>query len=795
MGNNSKGIVQARKKPKLKSIKTKAANLGSKRRLAKLGKDKKKGHEGEVTHYMSRTRAIKYLQITLRDFRRLCILKGIYPREPKKKFAGADKIYYHVKDISYLAHEPLLAKFRDFKSFMKKIHRRMAKKEHGDANIMYDNRPQYTLDHLVKERYPRFQDALADLDDALNLLHLFASLPAYKRVTTRDTAKCARLCREWQYFVVESRSLRKAFVSIKGIYYEANVQGQNIVWLAPHKFSQDMPVDVDYRMMMTFFEFYETLLGFVLYKLYHSVGLAYPPKLVAERDVSGEHLSAIKAEPVLKMLEDDESVDASDAEEEDVEMAEVEDEEEEKKVTETKSNKNQKKTALQKQSEARLKTLDAERLAGIASAAAVAEQEEESKKKETASTSKTDDGEEEDGETGAVFAEDEQMQIVLANQRRVDALTNLFKNLTFFVGREVPAEPLEFIISALGGKVLRQDKHDETDPTITHQITDRPKLPTIVESREYLQPQWVFDCVNNNMLLPVDRYKAGESLPPHLSPFVDDETEGHMPSYAADIRKLKEIRSAAEDKVALATELMPKKEPVVKDERMAAVARKRAQEEADKSDGESESEDEEDVEAAQLRSDVRRAKQGKPIKKVEAVEVEEEEEEVVKPKAVKAKKPKVAVAAEVVVKETKKSKKEAGAKAGRTEELFIKSKKFVGAKTGFVFQRGAKGQGYYKDVGKTLTYTAGKNSGLSKRETMRRERQEAKRLREMMMNNKAKRLYGKMQHGIEEKKKGLDHLKRKRELIEQEYSTSSQTGSMKKNKKSKGKSPGGGKRK
>jgi pescadillo protein len=96
----------------------------------------------------------------------LCILKGIYPREPKKAPKGKDKTYYFRKDIQFLEHDPLLAvclkpifhllilekKFRERHIWKKKMVKAKAKKQNDIIKSLKERKPTYSLNHLVKER-------------------------------------------------------------------------------------------------------------------------------------------------------------------------------------------------------------------------------------------------------------------------------------------------------------------------------------------------------------------------------------------------------------------------------------------------------------------------------------------------------------------------------------------------------------------------------------------------------------------------------------------------------------------
>ena len=161
---------------------------------------KKKVAAGTASNYLTRAQSLRKLQISLPQFRKLCILKGVYPRDPKKKVKGRDKSYFYTKDILYLMHDPVLEKFREQKSWKKKVTKARGRRQQYRLARLLKQRPVYYLDHIIKERYPNFSDALRELDDVLSMLHLFAHLPTTKYISQETISNCLRLCLEFHSY-------------------------------------------------------------------------------------------------------------------------------------------------------------------------------------------------------------------------------------------------------------------------------------------------------------------------------------------------------------------------------------------------------------------------------------------------------------------------------------------------------------------------------------------------------------------------------------------------------------------
>jgi pescadillo protein len=501
-----------------------------------MARIKKKGVSGQAKNFITRTQAVRKLQISLPDFRKLCIWKGIYPREPRNKkkaskSATASTTFYYTKDIQYLLHEPLLKKFREQKALEKKISKALGRGDGHDAKRLERNasrpeetgRTKYTLDHVIRERYPTFVDALRDLDDCLSMLFLFANLPSTPTVPAKMIARCERLCLEFQHYLIVSNSLRKSFLSIKGIYYQATIQGEDILWLVPYRFNQRVTGDVDFRIMGTFVEFYQTLLGFINFRLYASIGLVYPPKFDKNKDDQGAELGAFSLEG--------NGVGAIE----------------------------QPKTAITNGSSKPDPKLQAE----IDKLMLQLNQPEKEPEKEPA-TSQTlaDEDEEEQQPTDSIDKFEPVApggDILPQPSYSATDPSTLFSNFTFFLSRETPRQPIEFILRAFGCQRIGWDAvlgdeaytHNELDTSITHQIVDRPPIQADVENepeaednqnsqrlrpgsrvpgRIYVQPQWIWDSVNDEELKRPDLYAPGAQLPPHLSPFVQKVRGQYDPS-------------------------------------------------------------------------------------------------------------------------------------------------------------------------------------------------------------------------------------------------------------------------
>lgn len=410
--------------------------------------------------------------------------------------------------------------------------RRAAGRNEGNEALRKNSfLPTYSLQHLVKERYPRFVDALSDLDDALTLSYLFAALPSDREIKPKYIAKAKSLAAAWGAYCATTSAITKSFISVKGVYLEAEIQGTAIRWIVPHAFTQHLPEDVDFRIMNTFFEFYETMLNFILFKLYNDIGIRFP---FTVKDLGGEVVGSTSAMLGSNLRALTNAVNSSSGAVSNI-VSESVKQLDHAEVTATQENKISK-----KKSKELVKTV------GVAL----------SRLKNEDSDEDMDDDDESVDVAGPLQAalenvanEEARLSLSGGNENLDDdALKRkrLFEGMTFFLSREVPRGYLELVCLAYGARVgweADDSPISMNDTTITHHVVDRNKLPascdSLPKSREYIQPQWILDCSNNLFLLPMTKYSLGATLPPHLSPWVDDKEEGYRPKYAEEIERMK----------------------------------------------------------------------------------------------------------------------------------------------------------------------------------------------------------------------------------------------------------------
>lgn len=259
--------------------------------------------------------------------------------------------------------------------------------------------------------------------------------------------------------------------------------------------------------MLTFLELYQTLLGFVFFKLYTDAGLVYPPPLDADKDASAAGVGAFSLQQTKTGPN----------------------------VEEAKENNNNTKKIQSKVVRQTIKDITSRAAEAVEDDLPTVE---------------------EDG--GAVVDDEFVPQPSKTNPDEASSLTTLrtlstlpqstaaklFTPCTFFISRETSRQLFEFLIRSFGGRVGwpatsgSGSPFDESDESITHVIIDRPLPNGATESaqmkewrrkRKYVQPQWIVDCINAGKILSEEQYVQGQTLPPHLSPF-GEETGAYNPT-------------------------------------------------------------------------------------------------------------------------------------------------------------------------------------------------------------------------------------------------------------------------
>lgn len=357
-------------------------------------------HFKPMVKYVSRKASLQKLDMTEKQFNRLCVLFAVYPviTDVKNCYDKIDGWYYRIEDIK-----------RMFYSEAREILRRNVKKEikrqelvkfkqlERAAKIIDD---EFNLSDLVKHKYPTFGESIGDLGNTLRNLYLIDMLAI---------DSCRSELEIFETFVAKRGFLSMAFMSKKGVYFGVRIEKVLIAWMAPYpglnlKDIVEEKIDTSIVRHRIDFDF----LDFGSFSEEESEDV----EEIDPNDPNKFDISLLKyASPLLKLHV----------------------------------------------------RLTVHKLC---------------------------------------------LLYPIENPRR----NTVFKDMKFYINVQSIASQISFSIISSGGELVEY----ENAKFIISEVVDQ-----IDSEKKYVQPQYIFDSVNQGHALCADAYSVGKELPPHISPFPD----------------------------------------------------------------------------------------------------------------------------------------------------------------------------------------------------------------------------------------------------------------------------------
>ncbi|KAI5168575.1 pescadillo [Pancytospora epiphaga] len=175
--------------------------------------------------YISRKLAVEKLKLTPKQFDRMVVLCSIYPIQAAGKncLDKEEGWYYSIADIKKIYYSDAYDVVLKNKYNSKKREGYLKVGRLDKARCFEDE--EFGLVDLVKNRYEKFGDSLADLGVSLRNLYFMRML---------EIGEAKEALKEFEAFLIDNRLIEKAFLSLKGVFLSFTIERIRVVWSIPY---------------------------------------------------------------------------------------------------------------------------------------------------------------------------------------------------------------------------------------------------------------------------------------------------------------------------------------------------------------------------------------------------------------------------------------------------------------------------------------------------------------------------------------------------------------------------------